>query len=802
MVYAWIALFLAGFFVLSFRRDSLIIQTIVYAVLLLALTFLSDAHPVMLTVLWLLYVVVFSILNILPLRRLLISRHALKFFRRVMPSLSQTESEALLAGSVGWNHDIFSGKPDWDHFNGLAWLELSKVEREFLQGPVETLCSMIDAWQIKRDMKIPDTIWKFLKSNGFFGLIIPKQYGGKAFSHAAHSTIIAKVSGVSAAVGTVIGVPNSLGPAELLLQYGTDAQKNHYLPRLAKGDEIPCFALTSPVAGSDAGSITDYGIVCRAEFEGKLQTCLRLTWNKRYITLAPIATLLGLAFKLYDPEHILSDKEERGITLALIPTNMPGVEIGRRHQPLECAFPNGPTQGKDVLIPIDWIIGGEENIGSGWRMLMECLAAGRSITLPSLSTGFMKRLSLSTGVYARIRRQFNTYIGRFGGVESVLTQIAGCSFIADVTRQFTVAALDEGEVPVVASAISKYHCTEYGRKVINHAMDVHGGKGICVGSNNYLAQAYYDTPISITVEGANILTRSMIIFGQGAIRCHPYVLDELNAATESDSKKALHDFDQAMFAHVGFMLSNLSRSLWLGLSHGRLARTPSDPDPVLKPYYQLVSRYSAVLALVADVSMISFGGALKRKERLSARLGDLLSLLYMASAVLKYHRTNIQGVEHPIIEWSLNELLYRFQIQLDSYLVNVPIRPLAWVLRVLTQPLGLRIKRPPDGLSHQVAQLLLMPSKLREFFAEHAYLSPNSDNVVGQMHELLAEAIDMEAIEAKIVSASRDGRIDGKNLGELVKAAQSANIITEGEAEQFAAFDELRMRFINVDDFE
>ncbi len=575
-------------------------------------------------------------LNVPSLRRKLISDGVLSAFRKVMPPMSQTEREALEAGSVWWDGELFSGRPAWDRLLAVPGPKLTPEEQRFLDNEVSELCEMITDWettQVHRDL--PPHVWQFIKDKGFLGMIIPREYGGLGFSAFAHSQIINKLSTRSGTVSVSVLVPNSLGPGELLLHYGTDQQKRHYLPRLAKGLEIPCFALTNPNAGSDAASIPDFGVVCWGEHEGKRTLGLTVTWDKRYITLGPVASLLGLAFRAYDPDHLVGDKDEIGITCALVPTTHPGVDIGRRHMPLNCVFQNGPTWGKDVFIPMDWVIGGQPMLGRGWRMLMECLAAGRGISLPSSNTGMAKLAVRGTGGYARVRSQFKMPIGRFEGIEEALARMGGNLYMMDSTRILTAMAIDLGEKPAVISGIAKLHITERNREIINDAMDIAGGKGICMGPSNFLGAAYMQMPVSITVEGANILTRSLIVFGQGAIRCHPYVLKEMQATTEPDRAKACVAFDAALFGHIGFTVSNMARALVMGLTGSHFVRVPANVAPETRRYYQQLTRFSAVLAFLADVSMGSLGGALKRKEKLSARLGDVLSLLYLCSATLK-----------------------------------------------------------------------------------------------------------------------------------------------------------------------
>ncbi len=799
VVAIWIIVFIAAAIVLSFNRASLIVWTISYAALLILVSVFCPISTAGLIILWLVFLVPAVILNVTTLRRWLFTRSILLLYRKVMPHMSVTEREALTAGNVGWEGEIFTGMPNWDKLRAIPQGKLSDEEQAFLDGPVEELCGMISNWDInQRYFDIPQPIWDHLKKYGYFGLIIPKAYGGKEFSALAHSQIITKLCTVSVAVGTVASVPNSLGPGELLLHYGTEQQKNHYLPRLARGEDIPCFALTSPVAGSDASSIADYGVICRHEFDGKEQLAIRLHWKKRYITLSPVATLIGLAFKLYDPDHLFGTREDIGITCALIPANTPGVKTGRRHYPLCCAFPNGPTEGHDVLIPMDWIIGGPKMAGHGWRMLMESLAEGRSISLPSMVCGGSKRVLFASGAYARIREQFHTYIGAFGGVQEALACIGGYTYLMEATRLFTVTMVDRGIKPAVASAISKCHTTEMSRTVLNRAMDVHGGKGICMGPHNYVAQTYIECPISITVEGANILTRSMIIFGQGAIRCHPYVLREMMAAQENDESKAVRVFDKALFGHIGYFISNATRAFWLGLSKGRLTLAPRGE---LKKYYQQFSQYAAAFAFVADMAMISIGGKLKRKERLSGRLGDLLSFLYLGSAAIKFYELNAEPEMLPFVRWACEDLLYRIQTQLHEFLLNMPARWLAGLLRMIVFPLGRRLKPPSDRLGTEIANLLVYPSRARERLSQHVYIRNTPNNPIGLIETVLNQVIAAEPLEKKLREVSRENKIKGKTYEETVGLAQEARLISAEEAHQLLHVRAARMSIINVDDF-
>ncbi|MDX8411117.1 MAG: acyl-CoA dehydrogenase [Mariprofundaceae bacterium] len=768
---------------LAFVRASLSVWTLSLGALLTLLTLWSSASTTFIVFPWLLYGAVFIPLNIPSLRMQLVSRRVLVIYRKLLPPISGTERAALDAGNTWWDAELFSGKPDWQVLRALPAPALSEEEEAFLDGPVDQLCAMLDDWKITHeDHDLSRKAWRFIKQKGFFGLIIPKRYGGLEFSAQAHSAVVAMISSKSATAAVTAMVPNSLGPGQLLLNYGTEAQKDHYLPRLAKGKEIPCFALTSPTAGSDAASMTDRGVVCRGEVDGEKDVLgIRLNWDKRYITLAPVATLLGLAFKLFDPDHLLGDKEDIGITLALIPTDTTGVEIGRRHFPLNMTFQNGPTQGKDVFIPIDWIIGGPEYAGQGWRMLMDCLAEGRSISLPALSVGAGKVASRATGAYARVRRQFKVPIGKFEGVEEALARIAGNTYAIDAARQMTAVALDQGEKPSVISAIVKYHCTERMRALLNDAMDVFGGSAICLGPRNLLGRVYQSIPISITVEGANILTRSLIIFGQGVTRCHPYLLQEMQAAQNDNEAKALADFDRAFFAHLGFSLRNAVRSLLLAISFGRLARPPfSGPTA---GYARHVERLSAALALVSDITLFVLGGALKRKEKLSARLGDVLAALYFTSATIKHFESQgRQQADIPLLQWACEDALHSAEKQMDAFLLNFPSRPLAVLLRLLIFPLGKRSKAPSDTLGHQVARLLLEPSEARDRLTHGIYCTENMNEPIGRIESAFAKVIAASAAEHKLNDALKQGLIEAGNAEEDIDVAVKQGAISSEEA--------------------
>jgi acyl-CoA dehydrogenase len=795
----WILAAISAAFVLANRRAPGWLWSGVAFVLAAAAT-ITAAGTVLVVTSWALFAIsVF--LTLPPLRRIAISAPLLQRFRTILPQVSQTEQEALDAGTVWWDGELFSGKPDWNKLLKFPKPTLSAEEQAFIDGPVEQLCAMVDEWKVTHELHdLPPEVWHYIKDNGFFGLIIPKEYGGKGFSALAHSEIVTKLASRSGTAGVTVMVPNSLGPAELLLHYGTEAQKQRYLPRLAKGLEVPCFALTSPEAGSDAGSIPDYGIVCRADFNGRKDVLgMRVTWDKRYITLGPVATLLGLAFKLYDPQHLLGEEEDVGITLALIPTDTPGVNIGRRHFPLNGAFQNGPNSGKDVFIPMEWVIGGKERVGQGWRMLMNCLAAGRSISLPASSVGAAKLAARTTGAYARVRVQFKNPIGKFEGVEEALARIGGHTYMMDAARVMTAGAVDLGEKPSVISAIVKYHLTERGRQVVNDAMDVHAGKGICLGPNNYLGRTYQSIPVPITVEGANILTRSMIIFGQGAIRCHPYVLAEVRAANDADPARAIRTFDGALFGHIRFTAANAVRTLVHAVTGARLVRAPAGPT---RHYYRQLTRLSAAFALCADVAMLALGGALKRKERISARLGDILSQLYLASAVLKrFEDDGRPEADLPLLHWSMQDALYQAQRAFDGLFENFPNRALAVALRRWVFPFGKPFAEPRDRLGHAVADLLMQPGAARERLTAGMYVPRASDDAVGRLERAFEAAIACEPIEARLRAAVRAGRLSAQQEDALVTQAQDRGILSTTEAETLRRAKALRRGATGVDDF-
>jgi len=799
-----IALVGAVLVTLFYVRVRMSTGTLVTAISMALLSASGFASVWLMSLMWVIFLPVALFINVPNLRRTWLTKKVYKIFQKVLPSMSETERDALEAGNVWWDAQLFSGRPHWQMLFDTPAATLSEEEQNFIQGPVRELCAMIDDWSVTEKIRdLPAEVWQFIKDKGFFGMIIPKQYGGLEFSNTAHSQVVISVASRSITAATTIMVPNSLGPAELLLRYGTQEQKDHYLPRLAKGQEIPCFALTGPDAGSDAGNMPDNGIVCRGEFEGKETVGILLNWEKRYITLGPVATVLGLAFKLYDPNHILGQQTDLGITLALIPTTTPGVDIGKRHFPLNIAFQNGPNWGKDVFIPLDWIIGGPSQIGKGWRMLMEALAAGRSISLPALSTGAGKLASRATGAYARIRRQFKLPIGRFEGVEEALTRIAGYTYQMEAARKLTLAALDKGEQPSVISAIVKYNLTERMRRVVNDAMDVQGGSGICLGPRNLIGRVYQGIPISITVEGANILTRSLIIFGQGAIRCHPYVYDEMRAAQDHDEERGLINFDRAFMGHVGFFISNAVRSFLLGLTRGRLTRVPGNHEGYQK-YLRHINRMSASFAFLTDFAMLTLGGALKRKEKLSGRFADCLSNLYLASAAVKlYIDQGKQQADLPLLQWSCEEALNRCQTALDGIINNFPNFWLARLARLIVFPIGLTYKATADSIGPRITEVILQPGNARDRLTDGVYVPDDPDQALARLDATLEKVIAAEVIESRIrKDLAQISLPDSADELARVQAAQDHGLINDMEASVLRAAIEARREVITVDHFD
>ncbi len=792
----WVLLFMGGAAFLAYRGANLMVWTAAAAVGL-ALAQLAVGSISLLP--WLALGVVAAILNLKPVRRRLISSPVFRWFQSVLPPMSSTEQAAIDAGTIWWDGELCSGRPDWNRLLQFPAAKLTNEEQEFINGPVEELCRMLDDWRITHELNdLPEDVWRFLKEKRFFGMIIPKEYGGLEFSPYAQSEVVIKIATRSLSAAVTVMVPNSLGPGELLLHYGTDSQKQDYLPRLARGQDIPAFGLTNPHAGSDAGSMPDSGVVCKGMHDGKETLGFRANWQKRYITLGPVCTVLGLAFKASDPDGLLGDKKDLGITCALVPFDTDGVTIGARHAP-GGAFQNGPNEGRDVFIPMSWVIGGQAQVGNGWTMLMNCLSVGRAISLPALGTAIGKLTSLTTGAYAHLREQFNTPIGRFEGIEEPLARIGGLTYRMDAARRMTAVALNLGEKPSVLSAILKYHNTEGARRVLNDAMDIHGGRGVCDGPSNYLQNLYRALPVAITVEGANILTRSMIIFGQGAIRCHPYVLEEMQAVADPDKQAGLVRFDDAIFRHIGFTISNAIRTVVLGLTGARFTRTPDAGG--LERYYRQLSRMSAAFAFLADIAMLTLGGALKRKERLSARFGDVLSHLYMASAVLKQHHDNgSPDADLPFVRWALDDSLHVIQESLISISENFQPRLVGRVLKVMVFPFGRPHKANKDWLDHAIARLLMEPSESRDRLTAGSFVNHDESDPVGLLEITLCSSQQVAPIKAAVVKATRRSLIGAAGDAAITAAIESGDIV-ELDGAKLREHLKRVARVIQVDEF-
>ena len=737
-----------------------------------------------------------AIFGLPPLRRVIVSRLAMKAMSKVLPRLGETERIALEAGTVWWDAELFSGRPDWHKLLDFQPQKLTPEEQAFMDGPVEELCRRLDDWQINQLRDLPTSVWAFLKTNGFFGMIIPKEYGGHGFSAIAHSRVVTKISSRSVAAAVTVMVPNSLGPGELLLHYGTEEQKKFYLPRLAKGDEIPCFGLTGPEAGSDAAATQSTGIIEKRIVDGKEVLGLRLNWKKRYITLAPVSTLVGLAFRIKDPEHLLGDKEDLGISCALISRDLEGVEIGMRHDPMGVPFMNGPIVGKDVFAPMDCIIGGTAGIGQGWRMLMECLAAGRSISLPALSVGAAQMMTRICGAYATVREQFDTPIGRFEGIEEPLARIAGMTYMMTAMRTLTCGALDAGEKPAVMSAIAKAYLTDGMREVVIDAMDIRAGAAIQKGPRNSLARAWDAVPIGITVEGANILTRSMIIYGQGAIRCHPFVQHEIASIAE----KNLTRFDRALFGHINLLARNLTRAKLLAWTGSRLADKPRAEDTAR--YYQHLGRFSAAFELLSDVAMGTLGGSLKFREKISGRLADALAYMCLASAALKrYHDEGKTTANYNLVRWSVETCLYRIQEALLGILENLPMRPAAFWLSWVIFPLGARFRPPSDKLGARVARDILEDREARINLTEDIFVPPAGEVGLGALEAALDKAVRAIPVETKLRDAVRAGKLERAPGYMLDDMGLKAGVITAEEYKLLQEADAARNEVIAVDAF-
>lgn len=755
------------------------------------------------SILILLLVVLIVVLGVADIRRNLITKPVFGIFKKILPPLSDTEREAMEAGDVWWDGDLFQGKPDWKKLHAIPKAELSAEEQAFMDNEVDTLLKMLDDYKIVQEQRdLPPEVWQYIKDNGFFAMIIPKSYGGREFSAIANSTIVSRIATRSLTAAVTVMVPNSLGPGELLMHYGTQEQKDRWLPGLAAGKEVPCFALTGPEAGSDAGGIPDTGVICKGQFEGQEVLGIRLNWDKRYITLAPVATVLGLAFKLYDPENLLGEKTELGITCALIPTSHEGVEIGDRHFPMNMAFMNGTTYGKDVFIPIDWIIGGPDYAGRGWRMLVECLSAGRGISLPALATATGHLATRMTGAYSYVRQQFGMAIGKFEGVQESLGRIGAYTYSLEAMRVMTAGAIDLNLSPSVVTAIAKYHMTEMSRTLLNDAFDIHSGRAIQVGPKNYLAHGYMGIPISITVEGANILTRNLMIFGQGATRCHPYVLQELEAAANPNAEEGLQQFDSLLMKHIGFALGNTFGALWQGLTLGRFNSSPVSGETA--KYYKQLSRMSRALALSADFSMLMLGGDLKRKEMLSARLGDVLSHLYIASAVLKFYEDNGRQVaDLPFVRYSIERNLFEIGKAFSGFFQNFPSAVVARLLKTLVFPFGIGYKMPADAVTQEISDALLKPGVIRDRLTHLCFIGEGDEDPTGLMESAFIAVHEAQPVMKKIYAAQKQATLPRKiPMDQLIAKALELNVINADEASQLVRMNELRFASISVDSFK
>jgi acyl-CoA dehydrogenase len=750
--------------------------------------------------LWL-FAIAFGLLAVPAIRRAALIAPAFKFVKGTLPKVSDTETQALEAGTVGFDAELFSGTPDWDKLRAIAPIVLSAEEQAFLDGPTEELCRVINDWQVRHATReVPQAIWDFLKKHGFLGMLISKEHGGLGFSAQAQSLIIGKIASRSPDVVTIVMVPNSLGPGELIEKYGTEHQKEYYLPRLARGEEVPCFALTGPTSGSDAATMRDIGIVTRGEHGDAVG--IRLSWDKRYITLGPQATLLGLAFRLFDPENILGKGENLGITVALIPTTHPGVRIGRRHLPSGAAFPNGPNWGKDVFIPIDWVIGGEAMVGQGWRMLMECLAAGRAISLPSSATGGAKAMLRYTSAYARIRKQFGLPIGRMEGIEEPLARMVEAAYASEAARAVTAAMVSRGERPSVISALMKYQMTERMRRSVNDAFDVHGGRAICDGPSNYLQSAYQMVPVAITVEGANILTRTLITFAQGALRSHPYLYSEIKAAQDNDPERGEDAFGEAFSNHIAFAVSNATGAFFHNLTGGSFVAVPDQAFDTAHWYRQL-GRAARSFAFVADMTVVTLGGALKTKQKISGRLADALSELYVLACVLKRYEDDGRLMsDKDIVALAAANGLYRFQEALRGVIDNFPVAPARWLMRAVVFPLGSPYRPASDALGHRAAKLVLEAPEVRDRLTRHIYVSNEADDPTGLLEVTLKKVVAAEEAEKKLERAIRAGTIRRYHGIDWIGEAMAKGIVTESEGQQLREVDALVARVIAVDDFD
>ncbi len=751
---------------------------------------------------WLLATIL-GALAVPDVRRRIVIEPAYNGLKKIMPRVSETEQEALEAGTIGWDAELFSGAPDWSRLADVKPPSLTAEERAFFDGPTEELCRMLDDWDIRNNRRdIPKNVWKFVADKGFLGMLISKEHGGLGFSAQAQSLIIGKIASCCPDVAVIVMVPNSLGPGELIERYGTDEQKAKYLKRLATGKEIPCFGLTGPTSGSDAAAMRDIGVVCKQKFQGKETLGLKINWAKRYISLGPNASILGLAFVAVDPDGLLNGKEELGITVALIPTDHKGVEIGRRHLPGGVAFPNGPNWGKDVFVPLDWIVGGREGIGQGWRMLMECLSEGRSISLPASSTAAAKSALRATSAYARIRKQFGLPIGFMEGIEEPMARLVETAYVNEAGRSVTASMVSAGEKPSVISAILKYQTTERMRRAVNDAFDVHGGRAICDGPSNYLQTAYQAVPVAITVEGANILTRTLITFAQGALRSHPWLYKEIQALRDPDAERGIDAFEVAFNGHAAYMVANIFGSLFHNITGGHLADAPSHAR-LTKRWYRQVARSARTFALVADVTVMSLGGGLKTKQKITGRLADALSELYLLSCVLKRFEDDGQPAsDRKVVDFCAANCLYRFQQAIKGVLDNFPVRPVRYLLYPLAFPLGARKRPASDRLGKDLARSVLQPGELRDRLTRDIYITDDPADPRGILEYTLAKLVAAQDADKKLEKAIRSGTIRRTHTDDWIAEAQKQGTITAEEAKTLKELEELVARVIAVDDFD
>jgi acyl-CoA dehydrogenase len=797
---------LTGFATLAVRRAPVWQWAALWVVL--ALLNLVILEPFALVIAdpfrWLLVVpgLILAVFALKPVRKLILTGPAYAMVKRILPRVSRTEQEALDAGTVGWDAELFGGKPDWSKLLGVRKPTLSTEEQAFLAGPVETVCAMIDDWDTRHNRAdmLPE-VWAYLKEKGFLGMLIGTEYGGLGFSAQAQSQVVSKIASRSIAAGITVMVPNSLGPGELLEKYGTQAQKDKYLGRLAKGLEVPCFALTGPHAGSDAAGMRDVGVVCYDMYEGKKTLGVKLSWDKRYITLAPVATLLGLAFHLHDPEHLIGEVDSIGITLALVPAKLKGVKIGRRHFPSRSAFMNGPTQGRNVFIPMDFLIGGTQYAGQGWRMLMECLSTGRAISLPAIGTVSIKHALRVTSAYARIRRQFGIPVGNMEGVAEPLSRMVRHAYTYEAARALTASMVDEGQRPSVLSALLKYRTTDAMRETVNDAMDIHGGRAVQDGPSNYLFSGYMAVPVAITVEGANILTRTLITFAQGALRAHPYLYKEIEAAQNTDRRAGVEAFDTAFCGHISFMLRNMTGSFLHAVSLGRFASTPVSHE--MSRWYRQLSRYTQSFALVGDWTVAFLGGDLKRKQSLSGRMADILSDLYLLSATLKrYEDDGRLEADRPVVDAIARDRIFAIEQNFAAVFANFPNPVLRNLMRVLVFPLGRHAKPASDRATFRLARAAMVPGEFRDRLTRGVYVSTDPKDITGVLEDTLLKVIGAEEIEKKFIRATKKGTIDRRLDRDAITDAVDAGVLTESEAATLRLADQATDRAIRVDDFD